>query len=981
MKGARVAKLILSLCLVVLLAVLCPHLRAAPPPDPEEEAGGGTGYPGARKDLMAAIHARRVRVNMRDDERAIKLVTRVAESGDAVGKLWLALFRAKGWGRADRDEKETQALAKSVFEKAKAAAGKDDACALAIVGTAYLEGLGVEKDASRAVKYFERGVDLGDFWSMESLAYLYLTGDGAEKDPKRALVLYRKGADMGDPIMLVRLATCYAQGTGVTRDDDAARKLFREAADAGCSAGMAGLAQLAAGEHRRKGSPELAKEALAWYRKAADAGHAMSMRKIAEAYDDKYHQNQPLARYNRTTAVEWFLKASRAGDPIGMTEHGIMLQLGKDGFREDNGKAVQLFARAARGGSVDAMHRLARAYETGNGTAYSQEKANVWFERAARLGYGPSAHSLGEVYEYGRCVLRDRKKALESYLMGVTRRTGGSCANDAGKLYQQGVGVEQNIKKALDWYRKAEDRGSWMGMFNLGAMYEHGIGVERSDKQAFGWYEKARGSNNYFGMVRLAHMYAHGWGTARDPKKADELYAQALNEDLPNYKRYLAFSSWARMDGPVFRSLGEELEGAIRWADSCFYQGHVKDAWELYNKALKTAAGNREAERRIYERIGDMGLRAPFEVAEKVADTMMRRGMRERLALAYRACLEVYGDAGVPEAFKQHIRGHLGDFTFRSVAVMPFSSDLSKDQTRACLKKLDAIYEDCRKAPDSNQSLLRTERTLAELRVLMLQEFSGKYAERTAFAEGRLGDMYRSVGDVGMLVDFMTEQLKILDHSFTQKWYMGYHFQKIVPAPRDTDGKRTGKIMKELRAIDGNEKLRAKCREAYLAEGTPRVTLEIARLLDEKGMEEDAAVFENRAKDWLWTFTRYVKKNRKKTWASEAVMRTFNMVSGYDREVADYGRVTIERENAFDLCRYMTAGALLELGETKKAVQAFMDAKGRKKAGGPVYSPGKAYRDSTSYGASVLARLLKHPKVSQQDKDLLGREFADLGGE
>ena len=65
------------------------------------------------------------------------------------------------------------------------------------VGYFYLEGLGVEKDLSKALYWTERAAEHGDRDGQYNLAWFYDEGIGTEKDVEKAKCWYEKAARQG----------------------------------------------------------------------------------------------------------------------------------------------------------------------------------------------------------------------------------------------------------------------------------------------------------------------------------------------------------------------------------------------------------------------------------------------------------------------------------------------------------------------------------------------------------------------------------------------------------------------------------------------------------------------------------------------------------------------------------------------------------------------------------------------------------------
>ena len=130
----------------------------------------------------------------------------------------------------------------------------------------------------------------------------------------------------------------------------------------------------------RSGLQKNYEQAVAWYRKAAEAGNANGMRNLGYMY----YYGLGLAVDNQK-AVYWYLRSAEAGNALGMAFLGDMYKTGT-GVDKDPKQALGWFRKAAEANEPYAMNDLGEMYENGSGIKADREQAINWYRKAAKLG-------------------------------------------------------------------------------------------------------------------------------------------------------------------------------------------------------------------------------------------------------------------------------------------------------------------------------------------------------------------------------------------------------------------------------------------------------------------------------------------------------------------------------------------------------------------------------------------------------------------
>ncbi|MFM2170720.1 MAG: hypothetical protein RI957_949 [Verrucomicrobiota bacterium] len=206
-----------------------------------------------------------------------------AEQGDAVAQNKLGHFYSMGL-RVAKDEAE----AVKWYRKA---AEQGDLLAQYELGTCYAQGRGVEKNDAEAVKWFLKSAERGNLRAQRSLGIHYSRGLGVKKDEAEAMKWNRKVAEQGDAFEQWHLGNQYSSGNSlVENEDDFVRWHIKDTVSNPISA-------------------KRDREAVKWYRKAAEQGLMFAQSDLGECY-----ANGKGVVKNDLLAYHWYLLASANGD-------------------------------------------------------------------------------------------------------------------------------------------------------------------------------------------------------------------------------------------------------------------------------------------------------------------------------------------------------------------------------------------------------------------------------------------------------------------------------------------------------------------------------------------------------------------------------------------------------------------------------------------------------------------------------------------
>ncbi|MGM9822925.1 MAG: toll/interleukin-1 receptor domain-containing protein, partial [Muribaculaceae bacterium] len=229
----------------------------------------------------------------------------------------------------------------------------------------------------------------------------------------------------------------------------------------------------------------------------ASQSHQTSAAKSAAALSPEDMFQNGLEHYdkkNYTEAVKWYRKAAEQGHAGAQNNLGVCYENGY-GVTKDYYEAVKWYRKAAEQGNARAQCNLGVCYEYGQGVTKSITEAVKWYRKAAAQDYAPAQDNLGDCYFLGNGVTQDYAEAVKWYRKAAEQGFAHAQCN-LGLCYIKGDGVTQDFAEAAKWYRKAAEQGLARAQCNLGLCYKKGLGVTKSITEAVKWYRKAAEQGN-----------------------------------------------------------------------------------------------------------------------------------------------------------------------------------------------------------------------------------------------------------------------------------------------------------------------------------------------------------------------------------------------------------------------------------------------------------------------------------------------------
>jgi TPR repeat protein len=383
----------------------------------------------------------------------------------------------------------------------------------------------------------------------------------------------------------------------------------REAALAAKGGSSSAMILMGVMHQRGLGAEKNEREALAWYRKAADAGNPRAMSLlgmpstpvVAPTMEQMAEKGDPRQQFNVAAqlerekkydeAIKWYTRAAEQGfrpaelNLAQMYEKGIgvkqdptearkryrrLSELGDNEARyraaklaadaQDYKEALGLYERLVRDDEVRAMLDLGQLHEDGRGVPQNFARAAELYERAAERSPWARA-KLGILY----LDMNDFSKS-RSWLQRSANEGNGASRNNLGLMYDRGLGVPADYRAARDHYLSALAVGNHQAAGNLENLFIEGRGAPRAgDPAAVDWYKRAADAGIPTAQYKLGMIYRKGEGVPRDDQLAAKYLLAAAQQGHVEARKEA---------GELLYSLGRDEEAAMlgheaagkRWA-------------------------------------------------------------------------------------------------------------------------------------------------------------------------------------------------------------------------------------------------------------------------------------------------------------------------------------------------------------------------------------------------------------------------------
>ena len=194
-------------------------------------------------------------------------------------------------------------------------------------------------------------------------------------------------------------------------------------------------------------------------------------RKDTEIANDLYRMGWMLChgegtKHNYKEAISWYKKAAELGHPEAMNALGLMYEYSW-GVLHNDVEAVRYYQKAADGNHADALFNLGRMFENGQGLLdRDYTKAVECYHKASMMGNAEAQNQLGWLYHIGLGVQQDYKESVK-WITASANQGLVLAQNNLGWIYLYGIGAPKNKEEAIKWFMKAAKQGSGYACSNL----------------------------------------------------------------------------------------------------------------------------------------------------------------------------------------------------------------------------------------------------------------------------------------------------------------------------------------------------------------------------------------------------------------------------------------------------------------------------------------------------------------------------------
>ena len=354
------------------------------------------------------------------------------------------------------------------------------------------------------------------------LAWLNENGLGTQKDLSRAFELYQRAAKTGDKIAQYKYAQFLERNKNFQGKEHDRNPViwYSSAAEANYIPACIRLSEILTSGLFGEEDLDRALNLVSGHVKT----DALAARQCARVHARLNNQFEATRNYN--TMMLLLLHNAEKSDAESLYHLGESFAKG-EGCDPNPQVSFKFYERSFSLGYKPAAIQLAKALEHGLGTKIDYQKALHYYKIAAAEGDLTATLALGRFYMYGLGCEKSESLA-KNWLMKAFEQKNPDAAGYLAALCYYGSFSVKNLKDAQTYALWAAERGNVLGQFIMGNFYTFGRGGVTPDKAtAFKWYLKAAEQNHPEAQYNVGYMYENGDAGTIDLGEAKRWYQKA----------------------------------------------------------------------------------------------------------------------------------------------------------------------------------------------------------------------------------------------------------------------------------------------------------------------------------------------------------------------------------------------------------------------------------------------------------------------
>ena len=246
------------------------------------------------------------------------------------------------------------------------------------IGVLYLNGFGVKKNEKAAFEWFHRAAKQGFARAQHNLGWMYQNGFFVALDIQQAKKWYQRAASKG----FMNSESALGEILYMNKEYGEARAMLSRAARKGISRAQFLLAEIFA---YGLGTSRDRKQALRWYRSAANKDNPDAQYKLARLYLANQEDSKAAPIGNDKQIAALLSQAAAHGHKDAINDFGWLLAANRTKSQNGAQDALYWFLQGARNDHVASAVNIAVLYSRGHGVSQSNQMTYMWLLIAEAL--------------------------------------------------------------------------------------------------------------------------------------------------------------------------------------------------------------------------------------------------------------------------------------------------------------------------------------------------------------------------------------------------------------------------------------------------------------------------------------------------------------------------------------------------------------------------------------------------------------------